>query len=417
MRIGVDASLLARPRLTGIEGYVFYLLEGLAQVDNRNAYYLYCPRELAQRPTLGDNFTFYHRGPEPGDALDVFHLTGSYFWPAGYRGRAVITVHDLAWHCCPGDFSPEASSRLEKALHHSLGSVTRIIVPSRATARQLLRLYPDSAAHIDVIPLAPAPIFRPVSSEPGRQQVLARYGIRPPFLLAVGPLTGRKNLPRLIEALGWLKTGHPGTFPGNGAASPAPTYHQPPSPAEEPPTALLPDLTFRDAAPPQAPEDIRLVIAGAPLAPNEASLASHQAVITAIQQYGLTDQVTLPGFISRQDLAALYRAARAFVYLSLYEGFGLPVLEAMACGTPVIAADIPALRETTGDAALLVDPLDPAAIARAIAAVWSRADLRRQMQAKGLARGRAFSWKLVARQTLAALSAAGGEKKSEKGDR
>jgi glycosyltransferase involved in cell wall biosynthesis len=162
---------------------------------------------------------------------------------------------------------------------------------------------------------------------------------------------------------------------------------------------LLQAFAHMRAEPPRP--DVSLVIAGG----NGWGKENYLASVDALK---LRDHVRFTGFVADDHLPDLYRGALLFVYPSLYEGFGLPVLEAMACGTPVITSDRTSLPEVAGDAALLVDPTRPEALAAAMSSVLSDSALHQALRAKGLARARAFTWDAVAQQTLALYRAVGG---------
>jgi glycosyltransferase involved in cell wall biosynthesis len=183
---------------------------------------------------------------------------------------------------------------------------------------------------------------------------LSRQNVRRPFFLAVGSLQPRKNLVRLVEAFAQVRLSHP---------------------------------------------DVRLVIVG----PRGFKASSLQETIVS---HGLVDAVQLLGYVSDDELAALYNAAIALVYPSVYEGFGLPVVEAMACGRPVIAANTSSLPEVAGDAALLVDPFDVSALSAAMERVLANPEEAKVMAGRGRSRVAQFSWERTAAAALAAFESA-----------
>ena len=232
-------------------------------------------------------------------------------------------------------------------------SADRIIAVSEATKRDLQRVLRVPDRQIVVIHEAVGPEFAQPPAPAAVEAVIRRYGLARPYCLFVGNLEPRKNLSRLIEAFGLVRT------------------------------------HLRAAG--QAPQ---LVLAG-----TRAWL--YNGVLRAVETHGLATGVVFTGYVPPADLPALYAAAACFVFPSVYEGFGLPVLEAMAAGTPVVASRAGAIPEVAGDAALLIDADRPAVIAEAIETVLADPLLRGRLVERGRARARTFTWEDVARQTLA----------------
>jgi glycosyltransferase involved in cell wall biosynthesis len=283
--------------------------------------------------------------------VSVFHGT-TYSVPARHRAPLVITVHDLALLRHPALGSRGLRAMVDRAVR-DFGRADRLIAVSEATRADLVDLCGADPARISVIYNGCARDFHPRD----RAACLARTErlLGPgPFLLHVGTLEPRKNLPNLIHAFAQLR---------------------------------------RERNIPH-----RLVLAGEPGWGGE-SLADVAA------DAGVADRVSLPGRVGTDLLPVLYCAADVFVYPSLYEGFGLPVLEAMACGTPVVASDRAALPEITGGCALLIDPTDPDDLARAIGQCLDEPARAASMTAAGLARASQFSWERAAGETLAVYTA------------
>lgn len=291
--------------------------------------------------------------------LRVIHdPTGCMLLALTGAGR-VVTVHDVIPYVYPG-----TRTRLDWLIYHlwlplAARRADAVITDSAVSKSGIVRFLKINPEKVSVIPLAAAPRFRPLDPQ-AVQPALARYGVERPYILYVGSLDARKNLPRLLQAYARLCVSRPGWA---------------------------------------------LVIVGA-----------HKWMVAPIaetvQRLALAPHVRFTGFVAEEDLPALYNGADLFVFPSLCEGFGLPVLEAMACGTPVVTSNTSSLPEVAGDAALLVDPTDVAAITEAMERVLSDPVLAADLRARGLARASQFSWERTARETLAVyervLAAHGG---------
>lgn len=369
LRIGIDASRVAVTGRTGTERYSYELLAALARIDRRNDYWLYCnglPRDL---PPLGVNFrlrnlpwpriwTHLRLGPAACvDRLDTLFIP-AHVVPLVHPPRCVVTLHDLGYLAFPQAHTARRRLELHLTTLWSTRAAQRIIAISQATKDDLVRHYGVAPARITVVHHGVTPEFAPVEPQQCTAGA-ARYGIDGPYLLYVGTIQPRKNLQRLIEAFAQIVS----------AAEPA----QP---------------------------GLQLVIAG------KRGWLSEPIERRAVE-LGLAGRVRFTGYVADADLPALLSGALAFAFPSLYEGFGLPILEAMACGAPVLTSTSSALPEVAGDAALLVDPRDTAAIARGLLQLATGADLRAELRARGFARATQFSWEHCAQQTLAVLRAAG----------
>jgi glycosyltransferase involved in cell wall biosynthesis len=353
---------------TGNETYIRGLVRGLRAVDDRNAYLLYTTDPaLLPESLLDDRFRARRVSPAGNiprlgyampraaaqDRLDLLHVT--YTLPPFLRCTSVVTVHDIAYALFPHTFSPRDRLLLSIAVPLSMRRAQRVITVSDAARRDILRHYRVAAEKVVAIPNAVEDHFRPAPDQDAWARVRARYGLPDRYILAVGNLQPRKNLRRLIEAFAALR-----------AASRI---------------------------------DQRLVLVGK-------GLWRESDVFGAIKAHGLEEEVIATGYVPDADLPVLYRAADVFVYPSLYEGFGLPPLEAMACGTPVITSNDSSLPEVVGDAALLIEPTDVGDLATALARLLGDAALRGRLVAAGLARAARFSWEETARRTLAVYAGA-----------
>jgi glycosyltransferase involved in cell wall biosynthesis len=276
---------------------------------------------------------------------DVFHAT----WHLLPRLRApvsVMTLYDLSFALFPETHLCVLRWSSNVLVPRFLRACDRIIAISESTKRDAVRLYGIPEEKIVVTLLAAEDRFRPVS--PDRvDEVRGRFGLPPRFILYVGTIEPRKNLDVLLGALLRLK--------GQG-------------------------------------REVPLVVAG--------RLGwLYDGFLAKIRSLGLERLVFLPGFIPDDDLPALYTAAEGFVYPSVYEGFGIPVLEAMGCGTPVLCSDASSLPEVAGDAGILLSPGDPAVWAEAIARLMENKALRSELRERGFRQSSRFRWEETARRT------------------
>src|SRR5262247_186903 len=374
MRIGIDAHAIGA-RQGGNETYIRGLIKSLAEIDGDNLYTIYLANagaaaqwregfanqyknfsvKLLPPPTPLVRVPVYLTYELFRRPVDVLHV--QYTAPPFCRIPVVVTIHDLAFERMPETFTRRGSFQLKLTVRRTAKKAARIATVSEYSRQDLLSVYKLPPEKVVVTYNGVESHFTPRPDLPNEsQEIRSRYGISRDFLLAVGSLQPRKNLIRLIRAYAKLR--------GERA----------------------------DFAP-------QLVIVGRRL------WLTHE-IFDEVKRSRWAGDVILTGYVADEDLPALYRAARAFVYPSLFEGFGLPPLEAMACGTPVVTSDVSSLPEVTGAAALLVDPLDVDALADAIRRLWTDEDLRRDLRARGLSRVRRYTWDATARLTLEVYAAA-----------
>jgi len=276
---------------------------------------------------------------------DVFYSPDFVLPPLQRRTRALLTVHDLSFLRHPETFPPKLGAYLNRAVPRSVARADHILADSEATRRDLLDLLDVPPGKVTTLYGGVSPRFAPQAADGERARLQAQYGAGArPYILAVGTVQPRKNYVRLMEACDPLA----------------------------------------------AQRDLDLVIVGRP------AWLSEPIVVAAEQR----PYVHLMGFFADADLPALYRQAEALAFPSVYEGFGFPPLEAMACGTPVVASTASSVPEVVGDAGLLVDPLDVAAWTAMLAQVLDDQDLRARLRQAGLARAATFTWARTAQAWL-----------------
>jgi len=364
LRIAIDAHSVGAG-LAGNESYATHLIEALAEIDSLNSYTLFVTRREAVERFMGRWPNFVVRRTLPHSPIiripltlgtelrrkpvDVLHVqfTAPPFSPC----PVVATIHDLSFEHLPRTFRRRSTAQLRLTVRQTARNAARVITPSEHSRRDIIETYRIAPERISSIPLAASEDFRPIKDEKELQRVRHAYGIQGDYILSVGSIQPRKNFSRLIAAYARLRQRRP-----NG------------------------DLP-------------QLVLVG-----KQAWL--YDETLRTIAELGVSSSVLLTGYVPDTDLPALYSGAICFVYPSYFEGFGLPPLEAMKCGTPVIAGNRTSLPEVIGDAGLLVDPFDIDALAFAIERLLDSAKLRSYYCDKGLERSELFSWSDTARRTL-----------------
>ncbi len=377
MHIAIDAHSVGA-QLAGNESYAVNLIEALAEIDRTNLYTLYVtkPSAIERFANRWPNFNVRQTRPHTPlvripltlsaelrrHPVDVLHV--QYTAPPFAPCPLVTTIHDLSFEHLPETFKRRSRAQLRLTVRRTTRKSALILTLSAFSRRDIIETYAVDPQRVLVTPAAAPTHFKPVNDETGLKEMRERYGLSANYLLSLGSIQPRKNLTRLIEAYSRLRTARP--------------------------ASRLPQL----------------VIAGKPG-------WLDREVFRAAQQDGLDASVKFIGYVPEEDLPALYSGAMCFVYPSYFEGFGLPVLEAMQCGAPVIAGNQTSLPEVAGDAALLFDPFDTRALGEAIARVIDNPDYRAELRVKGLERAAAFSWIETARLTLKAYERAAASRSAQ----
>ncbi len=363
MIIGIDASRAIATQRTGTENYSLNIIRSIAEIDGEDQFILYTrggtleglPANFRQRELVPRRFWTHlalsremlKRRP---DALFV----PAHVVPLVHPDATVVTLHDVGYLYYPQEHPGLQRLYLHWSTLFSSRAARRIIVPSRATMEDLVGRYTVDAQKVRVVPHGVSPHFRPLA-ERAVEDALRRLGVERPYLLTVGTLQPRKNLLRLFRAMDRLA---------------------------------------------QAGLPHRLVLAG-----RRGWL--FEPIRRELERRMLEGRCLWLGYVPDAFLPALYCGADALVMPSLYEGFGMPVLEAMACGTPVVASRAGALPELLGNAGILVDPTSVDSLFAGMIEVMADAELAEELRSRGLARSAQFSWSTAALQTLQVIREAG----------
>ncbi len=421
MIIGIDASRANRKYKTGPEWYSYHLIRELAAIDSDNEYVLYTNEplmpellDLKSQPAGREKVAAAAsaksqilRSPHDNFKIKLLKWPFSFFWTQGrlslemfisppgilfvpahavpfiHPRRTVNTVHDIGFEIDRKFYKPEylgpgamlarrplnffiklitygkygANSKdyLSWSTGYTLKKSKLVIVPSEFTRQELIRQYNAQPDKIKVISNGyDSKLFHRNIDPETTKRVLAKHDIKPPYLLYVGKLDTKKNTHALVQAFGIYK---------QRAKS----------------------------------RDIKLVLIGT-------ASFGYDEVTYMMHEYMLDNDIYMPGWLPQEEMPHIYAGAEAFIYPSLYDGFGIPLLEAMACGIPVAASNKASIPEVVGDAALIFEPTSAPSIVNAINEIINNRELRQNLILKGLERSAQYSWKKCAKETLEALS-------------
>jgi len=371
MRIGIDYTAAARQQ-AGIGRFTRELIRRALALDNENEYRLlvagrepvpeaYMPpldsrRRLVQLPLSERNLVrIWHRLriPLPVELalgrLDIFH-SPDFVLPPVAHATTLLTIHDLSFLRVPECADPRLRWYLGQVVPRSVRRADFLLADSQSTRRDLIELLHVPEERVQVIYGGVDPAFKPITDGGRLQAMRNKYAGGRPFILSVGTLEPRKNYPTLIRAFAQARA-----------------------------AANLPHA---------------LVIVGK-------RGWVYEPTFSAVEEAGLEEHVLFPGFVPDADLPALYSAADLFALPSFYEGFGLPALEAMACGTPVVVSDVSSLPEVVGEAGAYVRPRDVDGLAEAILRLVEDAEFRGELVRAGTAQAAKFTWEKAARELVA----------------
>ena len=375
MRVGFDIGPITHAR-SGVGNYCLHLLKALLELEGLDISGFAAQSRKLDLESLGGPLRHRHL-PIPARAMykiwstfgmpavdsmlggvDVYHAT-NYFLPPVKRAKRVLTIHDVGFKKHPELCSPRIVGPFAQKVAGFAREADAVIADSESTRKDIIELLGVSADRVHTVHLGTDPLMRPITRTDAIARVGSSFAIGAPYILFVGTIEPRKNLASLIKAFNQIRDEFPHKLVVAGARG------------------WISEAEF-----------VNLIEAGSAL------LSGHHD-----PKFG--NRVELPGFVEQRDLSALYCAADAFVFPSYYEGFGLPVLEAMACGCPVITANNSSLPEVGGDAAEYCDANDIDSISDAMRRVLSNGELREQMTERGFAQAAKFSWKKTAEQTAA----------------
>ncbi|MBA4417139.1 MAG: hypothetical protein C0392_04415 [Syntrophus sp. (in: bacteria)] len=362
MRLGIDFHLAEREG-TGNCTYMRNLVESLVKADRDNEYILYVTD--ARLPYYSTFKSFpkvrlrslkfkspFLRIPLLGlmtfmDGIDIFHT--NYYGPPFFRGKMILTVHDLSFLHIPECFTNFERVKDQVLIPRNIRKAGKVLTVSEYSKQDIINNYHISPDHVEVGYNGAGPIFKPIADPQRASDVVRGYGISKKYILYVGRLNKRKNLSSLVKAFTILKE-----------------------------TKNIPH---------------QLVIGGI-----KDFLPSDE--MESINSSSYKNDIIFTGYLPEEHLPLLYGLADVFVYPSLYEGFGLPCLEAMSCGCPVVSSNLTSLPEVVGDAGILVNPLNVHEISQAIFEVISNDGLRSEMVLKGFEQAKQFSWEKTAKKML-----------------
>ncbi len=362
MKVGIDARGAVWYRGTGIGTYTYQLLHHLKQRPEKDSYRLFWPGEeyvsldISSRKDFSEVEGEEHYWEQTylpkaiaKEKLDLYHVPQNGIGlPQVKKCKQVVTIHDLIPYVYPETTGKKYLQTFLNDMPHIVESCDRIITVSQCSKKDITNIFGYPADKIDVIPEAPEPFYRLMSKEVARKKLAEKYGIAGNFVLYVGGFGPRKNVRGLLVAFSLAQKELPAQF-----------------------KLVLPGRLQKEADP-------------------------TEGLVNALK---LEDRVVFPGFIPPEDLPCFYRACSLFVYPSFYEGFGLPPLEAMACGAPVLCANTSSLPEVVGDGAEMINPFDTIAMAKKIYHLLLSREEAAQLSERGIKRAKEFTWARTAAQT------------------
>ncbi len=364
MRIGIEGRTL-QGRRYGVARYTKNLLSWFVRLEPENHYILYLSEPIDLRGFDQANLSFQVIGSDriplawrhlylplrmKRDKVDI-HFSPSYFVPLFKVCPYVVVVHDISFKAHPEWFARDLRMKFDDLFWPRVRAAERIITVSEYSKKEIVRLLGADPEKITVIYEAAEEFFKPIEDKERLKSIMEKYGVSEPFILTAGSIHTRRNLERLIEAV---------AIAGRRLGL----------------TPWL--LILGTPAPFSPPVDIWGTAA----------------------KFGIQQFIQHIEYVPEEDLLLLYNACALFAYPSLYEGFGLPVIEAMACGCPVLCSNLTSLPEVGGEAVVYFDPFEVESIAQAICEIFEDDNLKNRLKEEGKKRASSFSWERAARETL-----------------
>ncbi len=389
MRIGIDCRNILNPKgeVAGVGHYTYFLVKNILKTDKKNEYFLYFDYKMSNKTKEFEQknvqiksfpfsqykrympFTYSHMlisAVLMKDRLDVFHAP-AYACPLTYPGKIVLTVHDLAIYRHPSWFPSGQSFSTKILVPKSIKKAEKIIAVSNATKRDIVKLFKAPTNKVSVIyeGVVPQKGVSKAKSVP-KAVIQKKYKIGDKYLFFIGTIEPRKNLEALIKAYNSLLVKNYKKF-----------------------------------------KDYDLVIAGK-------KGWKYEKIFKTIKEQKFNYKIRFLNYISQEHKVTLMKNATCFVFPTLYEGFGLPIAEAMSMGIPVITSKVSSIPEVSGNAALLVDPKKTTDIEKALAKVLSNKKLREKMSKAGIVQAKKFTWAKVAKETIKVYQEVGKKKEKNK---
>jgi glycosyltransferase involved in cell wall biosynthesis len=382
MNIGINLIGFLPGKIGGMETYIRSLLDQLQLIDHTDTFTLLCDEwNLAEFPILSPNFSLkvcnYSKPSlrrlvrstlrkaigvdilkaEPRyQNFDFVHHPFTVIRPEWHILPSILTFHDMQQEFYPEFFPPHELQRRNETYKNSVAASTRLIAISEHVKTCLIDFYDVSPDKIDVIYNGCGPEYRVIEDQEGMAAVKSRYGLDRPYLLYPAATWPHKNHTRLLKALKLMKDRY--RFDGN------------------------------------------LVLTGI-------AMQTHGEILEQIKRMGLQDIVKVLGYLPYHELPYLFNMARIMVFPSLFEGFGIPIAEAMACGCPVVCSNVTSIPEVIGDSGVMFDPNSPDEMAEKLWHVWNDDAKRKEMSESGIERAKQFRWENTARKTLDAYRKVG----------
>ncbi|MBS5823580.1 MAG: glycosyltransferase family 4 protein [Clostridium argentinense] len=363
MRIAIDARGINWYRGTGIGTYTENVLRNLLNIDKNNYYHIYWSGEDYERYEQNNSKVVmaskkYHRFFQDhyfpynmkSENIDIYHIPQNGIGlNSSIHCKKIVTIHDLIPYIMPETVGTGYLLKFLREMPNIIDQAQGIITVSEYSKKDILKFFPIDEQKIFVTPLAADIKYKPLDKEKCKKFISKKYNIDKPFILYLGGFSERKNVHSLISAF----------------------------------TKIYKDLD----------SEFNLVIVGS-------YKDTSQELVKLRDKLNMADKILFTGFADEEDLPIYYNACEVFVYPSFYEGFGLPPLEAMNCGTPVIASNITSIPEVVGDSGMLIDPHNINEISNAIGEMLSNESLRNHYGNLGYKRAKLYSWENTAKNTL-----------------